>query len=103
MPDRLPPPRTFQELLDQIEYRDHQEAILRAVGWVVVTVDLEFQKIIHSTGVFPGPEEALAEAGRRDAEDARGHEPGEEGWAHHVVPVYPPDPPRPSRRKETPE
>lgn len=81
----------FLARIDELTDKEHRE---RAVAWVVVTVDDEFNHIVHCTGPFNTPEEALAEAGRRDRDDVR-HElagPDEKGWTHSVQPVLPPDP-----------
>lgn len=58
-----------------------------AIGWIVVSVDEETSGRCHF-GLYPGPEEALAGAGRQEHALRRLLEKGEPGWRHEVYPLY---------------
>jgi hypothetical protein len=66
-------------------------AVGSAKAFVVVTVDDESGDVVHATGPFAEPEQALVQAGRDDAEWKRVAEPGEGNFTYVVVPLWEPD------------
>jgi len=59
-----------------------------APAFVMVTVDLDDGSVVHATGPFGQPEQALAQAGRDDAAWKAYAEPGEGAFAYVVVPLW---------------
>jgi hypothetical protein len=80
-----------QAFLDRLELGIHQDRLARASGWIVLTIDDEYDEIVHAVGPFPDQYQAMIEAELALRDDEKIKEDGEVGWTHRVVPMFPPD------------
>jgi hypothetical protein len=89
--------RGVREFMAEIAVAIDRAERAEASGFVVLVIDTEGDSLREVVGPFSTPEDALLEAGRLDADPHRGTRPadGEPGWRHVVLPLYPPDDPRP--------
>ncbi len=82
--------RSMRDVLETQMVKAEIEELERAVGWVVVSKDLEFDRFMV-IGSFVNPGDALAYASSYGAEVNREFPEGN-GWQVDVHPVMPADP-----------
>jgi hypothetical protein len=90
-----------REMLAEVLARLDEARIKEAKAWVVVALDetdtlaLE-ESVTYAVGPFEEPLDAVIEMQKMEADDARFDEPGEPGWKHAIVPLWPPSFNKPS-------
>lgn len=84
----------YGDFIARVEINHQRTREREADGWVFVTVDDEFDSLVHVVGPFPTAEDALIAAGRQANDDEKIRDDGEAGWTHTVLPIYAPDEPR---------
>ncbi len=72
----------------QMQAEGIEENNANAIGWVTISVDLEFGHL-YVRGPYPTPEGALIAAAQDEQEVNRGNEEGEPGWRVLVYPLMP--------------
>lgn len=78
----------LRQWIAQMEAEGIAENHASAVGWVTISLDLEFGHL-YVRGVYTTPESALIAAAKDEAEVNKGAGPDELGWKVTVHPLMP--------------